>query len=97
MTRLLVAQQIAGTANIEIMAGKLETGPALKSIRTAPRGDRRTLDQLYLTALSRRPTPEEACIATEYTVPDDPKQTPDKYWNDIAWALINSDEFLFRH
>lgn len=96
-TSKILAGQWLHMLNSTHIQRKIETGPSLKSIRSAARGDRKTLDRLYLTALSRRPTPQEARIALDYKVPDDPKQAPDKYWNDIAWALINSDEFLFRH
>ena len=60
--------------------------------------------ELYLTVLSRFPTPEEMKWAEAYgqVGPADRagkrasvKRRED--WVDIAWALINSTEFLYRH
>lgn len=77
---------------------KIETGPGLKAIRDARKNNRKTLDRLYLTVLSRRPTAGEARIAMAYDVSSASTQPTDReVWIDRAWALINSDEFLFRH
>jgi hypothetical protein len=53
------------------------------------------LRQLYLTALSRRPTTEELDALNEYLAnhQDDKKAA----YEDIVWALINTKEFLFNH
>ncbi len=51
--------------------------------------------QLYLVILSRYPTPSELTAATEYF--DTKGLRPDQAVNDLAWALINSKEFLYRH
>jgi hypothetical protein len=48
------------------------------------------LETLYLTILSRRPTDAEE-VAVSWQC-DSPRGA-----EDLAWALINSDEFLFRH
>ena len=61
----------------------------------AARVDERTiLDELYLAALSREPKPAERNAATEYL-----RRARDRRaaWEDIAWALLNSKEFLLRH
>jgi hypothetical protein len=49
-------------------------------------GQVQNLQGLYLTILSRYATPEELAIVNKY---------PQKA--DVAWALINSAEFLYRH
>lgn len=80
---------------------KLERGPALQAL--IEQGGSRTgiITELYLTLLSRFPTPEELATAKAYgQSPADakagrPKRRED--WVDIAWALINSAEFLYRH
>lgn len=49
---------------------------------------------LYLTILSRRPTQEELKTVAEYVQAASSKREAAV---DIAWALINSAEFLYRH
>ena len=52
------------------------------------------VEDLYLTILSRRPTPEELTTVAEYFQTASSKRDAGV---DIAWALINSAEFLYRH
>jgi len=95
---------------------KLELGPSLRAVFDAKRKPAETVEELYLTILSRFPTSEEVAIAEGYqstpspSRPRQPAKTaksgksarPTTYkqrndWLDIAWALINSIEFLYRH
>ena len=56
------------------------------------------LEELYLTILSRFPTPDEAKVAEDYGKSGRPKAGKRREdWVDITWALINSTEFLYRH
>ena len=73
---------------------KLEQGPAMKAILGSGRPPAEIVEKLYLTILSRRPTQEELKIVAEFA-----KSAPSKRDAaiDIAWALINSPEFLYRH
>ena len=50
---------------------------------------------LYLTILSRFPTDEETKIALRYM--DAGKKARRETVIDLAWALINSAEFMYRH
>lgn len=52
------------------------------------------LRELYLSAFSRRPAVAELAAALEHC-----QQQPDPAagLEDVAWALVNSDEFLFQH
>jgi hypothetical protein len=52
------------------------------------------LTELYLTILSRRPTPQEKAAVAEYIQKTTAKR--DAFF-DVVWALINSSEFLYRH
>lgn len=53
------------------------------------------IDQLYLAAYSRHPTPEENQIAlSAYTTKEATKKSATE---DLMWALINSAEFVFNH
>jgi hypothetical protein len=84
---------------------KIDQGPRLKAIFASGRKTREILDELYLTVLSRFPTQEEAQNAELYTSfkttarPGAPRPAVKRRedWVDIAWSLINSTEFRYRH
>ncbi len=56
--------------------------------------DLEILNDLYLSTLSRAPTPTDVKVALEHVA-----KAPDKRkaWEDVHWALLNAKEFLFRH
>jgi Protein of unknown function (DUF1553)/Protein of unknown function (DUF1549) len=78
---------------------KLEQGPRLKAIFESGRKPPEIVEELYLTVLSRYPTPEEVKLAEDYgKPPGKPKASKRREdWVDVTWALINSPEFLYRH
>ncbi len=83
---------------------KLEQGPKLKAIIDSGRKPPQITEELYLTILSRFPTPEEVKTVEAYgqakqAKPSDKPVVVKKRedWVDIAWSLINSPEFLYRH
>jgi hypothetical protein len=83
---------------------KLEQGSNLKGIFESRRPPAETIEELYLTILSRFPTPEEVKTAEAYgasPAANKPEKAPGQKrrgdWVDLAWALINSTEFLYRH
>jgi len=97
---------------------KLEQGPKLKAVFDSPRGPAAILEELYLTVLSRLPTPGEVRQAEGYGLVQTVKPAPvvkgapapktppvpktvvvkrREDWIDLAWVLINSPEFLYRH
>jgi len=64
-------------------------------LRTA-RGDRRRIvRRTYMTVLSRLPTRDELDAALTYW--QESGLPPAQALQDLAWALINSKEFLYRH
>lgn len=69
---------------------KFKRGPGFKKLLRRPGGRFETVDLLYLTILSRRATEGELTLGGSLCASDRGAQ-------DLAWALINSDEFLFRH
>ncbi len=52
------------------------------------------IDELYLAAYCRRPTPEERAKIREHLAKT---AEPRRAWEDVMWAVINTREFLFRH
>jgi hypothetical protein len=56
--------------------------------------DRLLIDELYLTVLSRSPTETERGVGVSY-FRDSPSRAEGA--EDLMWALINSQEFLFNH
>jgi hypothetical protein len=74
---------------------KLEQGPKLRAILTSGGKPEQIFEELYLTILSRRPTPEELKNAEEYGTAGARKNRND--WVDVTWSIINSSEFLHRH
>lgn len=52
------------------------------------------LDELYLASLSRLPSEEERLGALAHVATSVNRR---RAWEDVAWALLNSKEFLLRH
>ena len=69
---------------------KIQEGPALQALFDSGADAGRIAETLYLTILSRFPTEAEKYAVEEYCRSKWGGQT-------VAWALINSNEFLHRH
>jgi hypothetical protein len=77
---------------------KLEQGPRLKAIFDSGRKPTEIVEELYLTILSRFPTPDEVKLVQGYGNSGKAKPARKREdWVDVTWALINSMEFLYRH
>lgn len=75
---------------------KLEQGPKLQALlRTSRPGTWDVVDGLYLAILARPPTGDERAIVAAYVQAAGPDRRAAAI--DLAWALINSAEFLYRH
>jgi hypothetical protein len=114
--------------NSSQIQNKLDQGPRLTAIFESGGKPEQIVNELYLTILSRLPTPAEVANAMEYgkasfaakptavrqpakgnkakaagkpaVAVKPPKINPVKKhndWVDVAWSLINSPEFLYRH
>lgn len=75
---------------------KLSTSPQLRQVVAGAKGDyRETIRVLYLRILSRYPTDAELATVIDYAWDQGGKAEQTAI--DLAWALINSKEFLYRH
>ena len=90
-----VAAQWMHMLNSGHIQTKLERGPELKKLFNSSRDPAQIAEQLYLTILSRKPTDEELQNVAEYA--QSSKLKISQVAIDVAWALINSPEFLYRH
>jgi hypothetical protein len=81
--------------NSSHIQSKLDQSPKFKAMFVATKKPEEILEELYLTILSRRPTAKEMEAAMAYGANPPRKSRTDAI--DIAWALINSTEFLYRH
>jgi hypothetical protein len=74
---------------------KIDQGPKLQSFIRGSKDPRATVTGLYLMILSRFPTEEELRIVGAYSQSGTARGR--EAMVDLAWALINSAEFLYRH
>jgi hypothetical protein len=71
-----------------------ENGTVDRLVRTT-RDDAMVVDELYLTFFSRLPTEKERTVAVAHLQRNPPERR--KAAEDLAWALMNSLEFVFNH
>ncbi|MBI5851676.1 MAG: 3-deoxy-7-phosphoheptulonate synthase [Planctomycetes bacterium] len=83
------AEQCLHLLNSSHVRKKLESGPAI--VRLLRSGN--ALDELYLTFLSRFPTAAERDAIRRHATAGNPRRVA----SDVAWALLNSAEFLYQH
>jgi hypothetical protein len=74
---------------------KIEDSPKLKAIMGAHLKRQEITENLYLAILSRFPTEDELQRAEKYAKSSVVRGR--EAWIDLVWALLNSDEFLYRH
>ena len=91
----LTSTQWLHMLNSATIQRKLQSGPKLASLISPGGKPNEIAERLYLTILSRFPTAADVKAAEEHAnrgVTD-----ANGAWVDLAWALINSPEFLLRH
>jgi hypothetical protein len=91
------SSQISAAMRLHLLNGshvqkKIESGRLFAGLGRR-RGD--AVDELYLAILSRWPTAAERQAMAEILA--DAKSPPQQAIEDLAWALLNSAEFLYRH
>ncbi len=94
-TQPTVAQRLH-LLNSSHVRKKIEGSRRLAGLQATARGDgRRLVRSVYLLILSREPMPEESAAAVDHLRAEGPGLRQSVH--DLAWALINSKEFLYRH
>lgn len=74
---------------------KIMNGPRLRKMMVSSAANKDRVNLLYLDILSRMPTPEEQKTAMDYMLTVEGGASAGFY--DLAWALINTSEFILRH
>ncbi len=74
---------------------KLQSGPKLAAMLSAGGRPNEIAERIYLTILSRFPTDADVRAVERYAKVGVSRGR--EMWIDLAWALINSPEFLLRH
>jgi hypothetical protein len=92
--RLTDAQRLDLLNSTQIQR-KIQQGPKLLALMRDFRNNRELVDQLYLTVLSRKPTEEEWQQIAAHS--QSGAARGQQAFVDLAWALVNSSEFLYRH
>ena len=90
----LASSQWLYMLNSATMQGKLQNGPKLRAMVSGG-GTSKIAERLYLAILSRLPTDADIQAAEAHAKAKVAKGRD--VWIDLAWALINSPEFLLRH
>ncbi|MHB1033575.1 MAG: DUF1553 domain-containing protein [Pirellulales bacterium] len=88
----LASSQWLYLLNSGAIQSKLQSGPRLRAIVSSGAKTNEIAERLYLTILSRFPTDADLKTVEEYA-----KANGGVAWIDLAWALVNSPEFLLRH
>jgi hypothetical protein len=91
----LASSQWLHMLNSATIQNKLQNGPKLRALLSSGAKPKEIAERLYLTILSRFPTKADLKAVEEYS-----KSRANKgrdAWIDLAWALVNSPEFLLRH
>ncbi len=87
--------QVLLLSNSDEVEQKLQNGNArIAKMFEAKRSTPQMIEELYLAAFSRYPTPAEIFNSANY-IGVDPE--PRKAVEDLLWSLLNSREFLFTH
>ena len=79
-------------------ATSVDDSQTLRAISEFPAmSDEQKLETLFLSALSRRPSPDEQRRLGEYLSSGGAAEDSNAALADVFWALLNSSEFLLNH
>jgi hypothetical protein len=80
--------------NGDTVNGKVQNGGVVKKMIAAGKQPDEIVEDLYLRALSRKPTSMEMEKLEPFLVQ---KEKREDALNDLFWSLLNSKEFMFNH
>jgi len=86
--------------NGQTVQRKLDQSQVISGLLKANKSPGQIIESLYVRCFSRRPTPAElTAIETQMPRRDDRNKAADtkKALDDVFWALLNSEEFMFNH
>jgi hypothetical protein len=86
----LTAGQALHLVNSNHIRKKITEGPGIRDLLSDAGDATEAAELIYLAVLSRPPNEQECHVASQLC-----ESTRGRH--DLVWALINSDEFLFRH
>jgi hypothetical protein len=75
-------------------AVSVKAGSHLGDVLAGRGNDAQKIGRLYMTSLGRQPTRPEMAAATKYLKSS---RDPLTIYQDLFWALLNSNEFIFNH
>ncbi len=89
----LTASQAQHLLNSSHIQQKIERSPRINALIQNTKDPDTLVKALYVTVLSRNPTPEELKVVNAYSQTAKGRDGT----VDLVWSLINSAEFLYRH
>ena len=81
--------------NGDIVQGKIQNGGVVRKMMDAKKSPEEIISDLYLRTLNRAVSPEERQKLISYL--GDKPEDKQKGLEDVLWALLNSQEFMFNH
>lgn len=89
---VIQAQFLLNSSSIQ---RKIEQSGPIKQLLATNKGKAYVIEELYLRILSRFPVEREKKILEDYM--NLSKRKPNEAAGDVAWALINTKEFILKH
>jgi hypothetical protein len=81
--------------NSEHLDGKIAASPRIKRLLDTKASDADVVSEIYLSALSRPPGPDERQTLESFLAAAQAARA--QAVRDLVWAIVNSNEFLFNH